>query len=284
VSSEGFSGTQGFPFSNLPFNTSFGLFFAAISHFGFHGLQIHIISESPVKSALGGSSTALIALIKSLSKLTVLLGGKGLSPKEILYLGYHLEDGISGGYCGIQDQASAVFGGVNQWRWTYGNQAFPFRRESLLDGKGQRELSDRLLLAYSGRSHVSARINRSWINDFLSGKTRSGWIQANHIVLKLAQAIKGKDWDLAASLLREEMSIRKEITPNALIPVTENLIDQAEGVGCGARFAGAGAGGTVWALGEMNKIRKLRELWNKTLAPHKGASILNCAVDPMGVR
>ena len=71
--SKGFSHGEMYPFENLPFNSHFGLFFAAVSHFGFHGLQVQIKSDSPVKSALGGSSTALIALLKALSKAEILL-------------------------------------------------------------------------------------------------------------------------------------------------------------------------------------------------------------------
>ena len=284
ISSEGVSKGEAHPQENLPFNTPLGLYFAAISHFGFHGLQVHIRSDSPIKSALGGSSTALIALIKALSKVAFMLDKKRLVGRKILHLGYHLEDGIRGGNCGMQDQAAAVYGGVNLWRWHYGKRNSLVKRELLLDINGQKELSERILVAYSGRSHVSARINRSWITDFLSGKTRTGWIKVNDIVKRLSGAIQHKHWRKAASLLRDETAIRKEITPNALIPITEELIHQAEIAGCGARFAGAGAGGSIWALGEMYKIRSLREIWGKTLSPINGAKILDCAVDPRGVK
>lgn len=284
VTSEGFPRGGLYPRESLPFNAPFGLFFAAISYFGFHSLQVCIRSDSPVQSALGGSSTALVALIKALSKLSALSGQKKLSGREILHLGYHLEDGISGGNCGIQDQAAAVYGGVNRWRWSYGDRNSPCKRERLLDRNGQRELSTRILVAYSGKSHVSTRTNRSWINDFLSGETRAGWIKANDIVNKLAKAFQERDWKKAAGLLRDEMAIRRDITPDALIPITEKLIDQAESEKCGARFAGAGAGGSIWALGEIDRIRDLRKTWETTLAPIRGAKILDCAIDPLGVR
>jgi D-glycero-alpha-D-manno-heptose-7-phosphate kinase len=284
VSSEGFPRGEEYPHESLPFNSPFGLFFAAILHFGFHGLQGHIKSDSPVKSALGGSSTALIALLKALSKVSVMLGQKKLSGREILHIGYHLEDGVSGGYCGIQDQAAAVYGGVNRWTWRYGERHSSFKRESLLDIKGQRELSKRILVAFSGKSHASLRMNRSWINDFLSGTTRSGWVRVNEVVNLLAKAIEGEDWGKAARLLRKEMAIRREITPDALIPVTEKLVDQAEKAGCGARFAGAGGGGSIWALGEVDRIRDLRKMWEMTLAPIRGGRLLDCTIDPIGVR
>ena len=284
VSSEGFPDTEAHDFKTLPFGSTFGLFYAAVSYFGFHGLEVRIASDSPSKAALGGSSTALVALIKALSKLAVLAGKPPLLQKDILHLAYHLEDSTSSGKCGIQDQAAAVFGGVNLWQWQFGDRRVPYERTPLLDRQGQRELSDHLLVTFSGKSHVSARINQGWIEGFLSGKTRAGWIEANRIVRRLAQALVDRKWDRAAGLLREEMTVRREITPDALIPVTDKLIRQAELAGCGARFAGAGAGGSVWALGEKKRIQELRTIWESTLAPIRGAGILDCRVDPRGVR
>lgn len=284
ISSEGFSGKEVHPFRKLPFDSPFGIFFAAISYFGFHGVEVHIRSDSPVKSALGGSSTALVALVKALSRVSALRGGKEMTAGEVLHLAYHLEDAVSSGKCGIQDQAAAAYGGVHLWKWRYGERGSLFTRTALLDRKAQRELSDRILVAYSGKSHVSSRMNRAWISGFLSGKTRSGWIKVNDIVRSLAEALREKDWNRAARLLREEMAVRREITPDALIPITGKLIDQAEAGGCGARFAGAGGGGAVWALGTLPRIERLREIWISSLTPIQGARLLACGVDPIGVR
>jgi len=283
VSSEGFPDAGAHDYKTLPFDSAFGLYHAAISYFGFHGLEVRIASDSPAKAALGGSSTALVALIKALSKLAVLVGKPPMLQKDVLHLAYHLEDSTSSGKCGIQDQAAAVFGGVNLWRWQFGKRRVPYERQALLDRKGQRELSEHLLVAFSGKSHVSARINQGWLGAFLSGRTRAGWIEANRIVRRLAQALIDRKWDRAVGLLREEMAVRRGITPDALIPLTHKLIQQAEEEGCGARFAGAGAGGSVWALGEKKRIQELKTIWRSTLAPIRGAGILDCAVDPRGV-
>jgi D-glycero-alpha-D-manno-heptose-7-phosphate kinase len=282
VSSQGFSHEEEYAADAPRFDTPFGLFFAALAHFMGHGVEVHIKTASPVKAALGGSSTALIALIKALSKAAAHLGAPMLTKRQILHLGYHLEDAVSAGKCGIQDQAAAVYGGVNQWNWHYESTQRLFRRQSLLDPAGQTELSERLLLAYSGTSHVSSRVNQAWIREFLSGKTRDGWIKVNEVVRNLGRRIKEKAWKEAVCLLREEMAVRREITPDALIPITDRLIRQAEDAGCGARFTGAGAGGSVWALGEKDKIDDLRTLWGDTLASVKGGGLLHCRVDPKG--
>jgi len=282
IKSQGFPRGEAHKKEDLPFTPPFGLFFAAVSYFGFHGLKVDISSDSPIKSALGGSSTALVALIKALSKLNRITGERTLKAGEILHLGYHLEDAVSGGNCGIQDQAAAVYGGVNRWTWSYGHRSI-LKREPLLDRDGVRDISNRIIVAYSGKSHVSLRINRSYIDNYLTGRTRPGWIKANDIVKGLAEAIKERDWKGAVRLLRDEMAIRREITPDALIPITERLIDQAEKTGCGARFAGAGAGGSVWALGEPDQIRRLQDTWKTTLSPVRGAAVLDCTIDPRGV-
>ena len=284
IASQGFDHSEEAPFEALPFDSAFGLFFAAVSYFGFHGFQAQITSDSPVKSALGGSSTALVAFIKALSRLRGRLGGKALSPTEILHLGYHLEDAVAAGKCGIQDQAAAVFGGVNLWTWHFGNRLSLFKREPLLDRKAQREMTEHFVLAYSGKSHVSTRINRSWINDFLSSKTRAGWIQANEVVKRFGNALRGENWKEAAGLLMEEMKIRREITPDALTPLTERLIQQAEAAGCGARFTGAGGGGCVWAVGERGPVDDLKKGWKALLSSVKGGGLLDCRVDSEGVR
>ena len=191
ISSRGFSRTETAFSDRLPFDSPFGLFFAAVSYFGVHGLEIEIDSHSPVKSALGGSSTALVALLGALREAATPRDRRTLGGEEILHLAYHLEDSISGGNCGIQDQAAAVYGGVHLWKWHFGQAAKPLTGISLLDGKDREALSNHILVAYSGKSHVAAQTNRKWVGDFLSGKTRSGWIKANESVHSFARAPSG---------------------------------------------------------------------------------------------
>jgi D-glycero-alpha-D-manno-heptose-7-phosphate kinase len=284
VSSDNFDTQEAYPFVNIPFNSQFGLFFAIACFFKFHGLEIAIRSTSPINSGLGGSSTAAVATIKAFSLAKTLFDEDEVEKGDILHLAYHLEDAVNIGMCGLQDQGAAVFGGVNKWVWNYSREGRPFERESILDANGQKEISKRLLVAYSGRGHLSARINRLWIEHFLGGKTRSGWIELNRIVNRLALHIKEGKWQEGAKDLRNEVTIRKEITPEAFTSITSRLIQEAERVGCGARFAGAGGGGSVWALGEIDDIQQLREIWAHILKGTKTGRVLECAVDPTGVR
>ena len=115
----------------------------------------------------------------------------------------------------------------------------------------------------AGRRHDSGRINRGWVEAFLAGRNRQGWVEANRAVLRLASALKARDWEGAAGCLRQEMDIRRNITPDALVPETRTLIDVAEAEGCGARFTGAGGGGTVWAIGSRACMQALKTRWGR---------------------
>ena len=82
------------------------------------------------------------------------------------------------------------------------------------------------------------RINKRWVAEFLRGRTRPGWIEANRIVKRLASHMREGRWEEAAKALRDEAAIRRKITPEAFTPVISRLIGESEAMGCGARFAG----------------------------------------------
>ena len=284
VSSNSFEAQEAYPFGDIPFDSQFGLIFSVLSFFQFHGLEVTVRSTSPIKAGLGGSSAAAVAVIKACSIAKRLLHEQGIARGDILHLAYHLEDAVNMGMCGLQDQGASVFGGVNKWTWGYSRKGRPYERQSLLNAEGQRELSKRMLVAHSGGTHVSARINRSWIQEFLEGKTRSGWIAVNGIVNRLARHLQEREWKVVAKALRDEVAIRREITPQAFTPMINRLIQETEEMGCGARFAGAGGGGAVWALGEIDAIRRLRQGWAHILEGTREGRIMECAIDSVGVR
>lgn len=284
VSSDRYYRPETYPFKEVPFDSPFGLFLAIASHFMMHGVEIAIRSSSPVKAGLGGSSTAAVAAVKAFSLARALLDEAEMDRRTILHLAYHLEDGVSGGGCGMQDQGCAVFGGINKWSWRYSQEGRAFHRETLVDRKHYRALSRRMLVAFSGKSHSSTRINKRWLQDFLHGTTRAGWIEANQIVGLIASHLREGRWEEAARSMHREAAVRRKITPEALTPITSRLIEESEQLGCGARFAGAGGGGSVWALGEIDAVERLRGAWEAILKSTNQGRILDCSIDPHGVR
>jgi D-glycero-alpha-D-manno-heptose-7-phosphate kinase len=68
ISSSGFKAAQ-FKADAAPFDHPLGLMFATAAYFNAGGIHIEIESQSPPRSALGGSSVAAVALVAAFSKL-----------------------------------------------------------------------------------------------------------------------------------------------------------------------------------------------------------------------
>jgi D-glycero-alpha-D-manno-heptose-7-phosphate kinase len=282
VRSSGFADEE-YRLGEARFDTPLGYFFAIASFFRVHGVQIVIHSESPVKSALGGSSAAGVAVIYALSKALEKRGQRRLTKKETVLLAYNLEDGVSLSFCGLQDHAAACYGGVNKWVWGYHPVENQFRQTELIAQNACDDLSRHLLIAYSGESHNSVEINLKWVNEFLNGKHRKEWIEVIQHVNEFAAALGKRNWKQAAEALKNEMAIRRTITPEAMIPLTDELLAAADEAGCGARFAGAGGGGCCWAIGELKDIDKLRNDWQQILEKSGQGRLLSNRIATQGV-
>ena len=79
ISSTGFE-THETPKGEACFDHAMGLMSAIVNYFDVHGVHVHIHSTSPTKSALGGSSSAAVAMIRRL------LPGHGKRPGSGAYL------------------------------------------------------------------------------------------------------------------------------------------------------------------------------------------------------
>ncbi|MBW1896347.1 MAG: galactokinase [Deltaproteobacteria bacterium] len=283
VSSRGL-GTEVQSVDNVSFGGPLGLIFAIAMHFRVDGVHIEIASESPPRSALGGSSTAAVALIGALSKALAKEGSPPMTNEEIVLLAHRVEETVAGVPCGLQDQLAAVFGGVHAWHWPTGPEDPRFKGSEILTSKDYPDLEAALLLAYCGVPHVSHDINKRWIDQFVSGETRPLWTEIVSSTKTFVEAVKGKDWHNAVAAMNKEVEIRRKMTPDVFDEVGNALVEGALALGCGARFTGAGGGGCLWALGEEKKIGALRPVWMEILSAREDARLLEARVAPKGLQ
>lgn len=282
ISSAGITDAEFPPFA-APYDHPLGLMFAVADYFGVRGLHVHIRSASPPKSGLGGSSVAAVALVAAFSRVLGRMGKKELSPERMALLAHAIEQGVAGVPCGIQDQLAAAFGGVNAWSWPAEPGRPPFTGRSLVGKKAAGRLNRHLLVAYLGVTHVSKDINNTWVGQFISGKNREKWGEIVRLTNDFAGAITRWDMESAAGAMNRETSIRKAMTPQVLDGMGDRLAAAAVAAGCGARFTGAGGGGCLWAMGEVDAIAALKPEWEKILAERPAAGLLTCQVDTDGV-
>jgi D-glycero-alpha-D-manno-heptose-7-phosphate kinase len=283
ISSKGFKDAE-FPADAPRFDHPLGLMFATAAYFNAGGVHVDIKSESPPRSALGGSSVAAVALVAAF--LTLIERGtskNNLNKHLVASLAYKLEETVAGMPCGSQDQLAAAYGGVHVWYWQNRPGQSHYRRNVTVKKKYHKELERRLLLAYCGKPHISKDINGRWIQQFMTGKNRGVWqeiIEQTHL---FAAALADQNYNQAAIHMNREVTLRREMTPDVLDPVGVRLVNSALQNGCGARFTGAGGGGCIWALGEIENVDRLRPLWEKILSARKQACRLDVEIDTRGV-
>jgi D-glycero-alpha-D-manno-heptose-7-phosphate kinase len=283
ISSKGFE-TEEHPADHAPFSGPMGLMFAIASYFRVSGLHIEIVSESPPRSALGGSSTAAVALIGALTN--ALAGDEGkpaLTTDQTVLLAHGIEEAVAGITCGMQDQLAAAYGGVNAWYWPGGPADPPFRRKQVLQEDEYAMLESRLLVAYCGVPHESQDINGKWIHQFVKGTARPLWTEIVSCTNAFVQSLTEKNWAAAGRAMNEEVDIRRQMTPDVLDKIGIALFETAVARGCGARFTGSGGGGCIWALGDKDDIAALRPEWLDVLSQREDAQMLDTRVDRRGL-
>jgi D-glycero-alpha-D-manno-heptose-7-phosphate kinase len=225
-----------------------------------------------------------VALVAALLKLTAReKSGFGLDRRLIALLAYHIEQSVAGVPCGIQDQLAAAYGGVNVWHWPAHPNRTAYKRQCAVRKEFHQELERHLLVAYCGKPHASIDINGRWVRQFLSGKQRNLWAEIIDCTREFVNALTLRNYRRAAAMMNRETAIRRTLTPDVLDNVGEKLADAARLAECGARFTGAGGGGCIWALGEIENIDRLRPLWEKTLSATSEAGLLDVKIDSKGV-
>ena len=121
--------------------------------------QVTIHSDAPVGASTGTSAAVSVALIGALDRLTP---GR-MSPHEVAYTAQRIETEMLGQQCGIQDQLSSAFGGINYIEMF----GYPHATVSqiFIPDRIWWELERRLILIYLGKSHSSSDVHRRVIAD-----------------------------------------------------------------------------------------------------------------------
>ena len=232
-------------------DTPLGFMAAILHYFDLHGVHLHIDSTSPPRSALGGSSSAAVAVIAAI--YTAL--GKPVEPEHIAWLAHYLEGASAGVLCGVQDQTAAAFGGVNLWEWVFEGNHPGFIRSSVFENEGKfQSFNDNLLVAYCGIPHESQDINGRWVRGFKTGQVVAEFEQIATLTRAFSAALSASDFSGAAGLMNQETAIRCGMTADVLDETGYLLWKAAKKLNCGARFTGAGGGGGACGPLEKNRI------------------------------
>ena len=215
-------------------------------------IPVHIesISDSPVGSGLGTSSTLTVALIKGLSEIY----NVKLNRYKLAEISYEVEREICGYTGGLQDHYAASFGGFNQFIF-HKNRKVSVRpihieRDFLMS------LETQILLYFSGVSRVSSTI----IDDQIDAvkKSSEASLESMHGMKENAMEMKSvlmrSDVGSFTEIIKGGWERKKNTSQMMSNPPIDELIENLyeKGIKC-AKVSGAGGGGFIYIVVPLEK-------------------------------
>jgi D-glycero-alpha-D-manno-heptose-7-phosphate kinase len=212
-------------------------------------LEIHHDGDLPARSGVGSSSAFAVGLINSLS----LLQNKILSNYELANEAITLEQIDLKENVGSQDQIACAigglnyiqFGGTNQWEISPINADINF----------QNEITERVVLIYTGLSRMSTDVQANLLVNLMSKK--SVMDRTIELARECRELLENSgDLDLIGEMLVESWSLKRKMNSHAITPKLEELWERAKSSGAlGGKVLGAGGGGfcMFWVAKEQRE-------------------------------
>jgi len=263
-------------FRQMEYNSVLDLFKAAIKRSGLRrGVRLFVRSDAPPGSGLGSSAALGVATMGALGRYLELFQ----LPYEVARESQALEVDELGLECGVQDQLTSAYGGINFMQVNYPDaRVFPMA----LDPATLCELEDRFVLVYTGRSHFSSEVHQKVIVEHERGNPQIGAALA-----RLTECAElGKEALLAGDLvafaeaMNANWEAQKALHPEITTEEIERLHTVTRAVGAeGFKANGAGGGGTVTILAQRNRDHLVRRAVEEL-----GMQILPSKIDFSGLR
>lgn len=223
------------------------------------GFKLTTESESPVGGGLGGSSTLLVSIIRSIDAVFEIQREES----EIVDLACNLESRILHTPAGTQDYFQAVKPGLSLISFDYQKRTRTFFKSQWLD---QQKKDFKLI--YSGHPHHSGLNN--WR---IFQKCVDKDLETLNILNDLKQISEDVYEDLTsgsgskmADLLQAELNLRRRLATGYVNESLERVINFLTELGVGHfKICGAGGGGCMWALvpkdlsSELKKVETLHQ-------------------------
>lgn len=204
--------------------------------------EITLASASPRGAGLGASSAIAIALMAAIDHALDRPPG-GVHHRAALVR--DLEAAMMQRPTGVQDQYPPQLGGALALRYPPGGVSYARLAVDL------EALGDSLLVAYSGRSHISGDTNWQVIRRRLDGDAaiRAHMHGIAEAAAAMVEPLEAGDLAAVGHLLDEEWRHRRQLAEGVSTPELEGLLSAAREAGAwGGKACGAGGGGCVAVL------------------------------------
>jgi len=230
------------------------------------------LGEVPSQSGLGTSGALrAVELVASNSDL--------IKDKHDLIKRVHaFENQIIGYRAGFQDEAAAVYGGVNLW-FFYKNGSIDCKKVPIEQAE---HLEKRLVLVYTGERRLSRNIHDLVFGSKNYRKKIPIITRMKGIAKEMAKNIT--DEKRMGILIDETWKLQKALHSSIETPRMRALEDKLKGLYIGARAIGAGGGGSMlFYTTDKNKLTKALESLLES-PTYQGTRIIPFRFDYEGIR
>ena len=203
------------------------------------GLEVSVRSAIPAGCGTGTSAAVAVGLLGGLAAVR----SEQPSPRELAYAAHRLEVDVLGLQSGIQDQLSAVFGGINYV------EIEPYPEAVVRTLPAWEELSCRLTLLFVGRAHDSSSVHRQVI-EHVARHGSGPFALLRDAAVAARDAVLAQDLQAFGQAMIANTEAQKSLHPDLVGEEARRVIECARLQGAlGWKVNGAGGdGGSVTML------------------------------------
>jgi len=238
-----------------------------------NGLDIFVRADAPPGCGIGTSASIAVTLISALATYKRL----NMDQNSIAALAHKLEIEELGLESGVQDQYSAVFGGINFMEIDYPKVKLT---KIELDENRILELENQFILVYFG-SRSSSRMHDAVISNYKNRDEAT--INSFEIMRQCAYEMKASinsDINVIGEIINRNWDAQKSLHPLMINPTVSKAEKIAKSNGAiGFKCNGAGGGGSATILAECGQEFQIKKKLIKN-----GYTILPCKFSFTGVK
>jgi len=199
-------------------------------------IQVATFSTLPSGIGLGSSSTVIVGLINSISRII----NHDYSSLEIAKIAYHIEREIIGLAGGVQDQYIASIGGIQIIDINKSGEIMV--KPLFIDEKNRMKLQKHLVLIYTGKERKSSNIIKSQKQDLI--KTFEVYDEIKEIGHKSIELLTNADIEGLGNAMDRHWAIKKTLSKQMTTNNIDKLYIKLKKLGSpGGKIIGAGGGG-----------------------------------------
>jgi fucokinase len=242
------------------------------------GLRLTTTADVPKGSGLGASSILGAALLAALHHALA----QPLVLPELCLRVLQLEQlmGTGGGW---QDQVGGMWGGIKFARSEPGVNQYPAVEPLALPPGLQAELEEHMLLFYSGEPRLAKDVLQRVVGRYLVGcpQTVAALDEMPALAQEARAALLSGDWAGLGRCIDRSWALNRQLEPTCTNDSLDALFGRLQPLVLGAKLAGAGGGGFLFALARDRGARDRLEQLLASVPPP--ARLYRATLDQTGL-